>query len=185
MSATNRGAKRIESDFYPTPIETIENFLSHYQLKDGVILEPSAGNGNFIQAIRNKGYTNTIIANEIRQEEHQNLINSGADFVYHKDFLTEKLPNHDVKTIITNPPFSKAKEFILRCKELYPDAEIIMLLRLAFLESRTRYDFWQKHMVNKLYILSKRPSFVNGKTDATAYAWFVWNNLNAQEIKVI
>ena len=42
MSATNRGAKRIEYDFYPTPIEVIHNFLDHYQLKDGAILEPCA-----------------------------------------------------------------------------------------------------------------------------------------------
>lgn len=185
MSATNRGAKRIEYDFYPTSIEVIHNFLEHYQLKDGIILEPCAGCGNFIQAIRDKSYKNIIVANEIRQEERRNLINSGADFVYHKDFLTEKLPNHNVKTIITNPPFSKAKEFILRCKELYPNAEIIMLLRLAFLESRARYNFWQQHPVSKLYVLSKRPSFINGKTDATAYAWFIFSKEKTQEIKVI
>jgi hypothetical protein len=185
MSATNRGAKRIEYDFYPTPIEVIDNFLNHYHLQDGTILECAAGNGNFIQAIRNKGYKNIIVANEIRKEERQNLINSGADFVYHRDFLTEELPNHDVKTIITNPPFSKAKEFILRCKELYHDAEIIMLLRTAFLESKARYEFWQQYPVNKLYILSSRPKFVNNKTDATSYAFFVWDNTDKQEIKVI
>ena len=185
MSATNRGAKRIEYDFYPTPIEVIHNFLEHYRLKDGVILEPCAGCGNFIQAIRDKGYKNIIVANEIRQEEYQNLINSGADYISHKDFLTESLPVHEVKTIITNPPFSKAKEFILRCKELYPNAEIIMLLRTAFLESKARYEFWQQYPVNKLYILSSRPKFVNNKTDATSYAFFVWDNTDKQEIKVI
>lgn len=185
MSATNRGTKRIEYDFYPTPIEVIHNFLDHYQLKDGIILEPCAGCGNFIQVIRDKGYKNIIVANEIRREEYQNLINSGADFVYHKDFLVDKLPDHDIKTIITNPPFSKAKEFILRCKELYPNAEIIMLLRLAFLESRARYEFWQQHPVSKLYVLSKRPSFINAKTDAAAYAWFIFSKEKTQEIKVI
>lgn len=185
MSATNRGTKRIESDFYPTPIEVIYCFLDHYPLKNGTILECAAGNGNFIQAIRNKGYKNTIVANKIRQEEHQNLINSGADFVYHKDFLVDELPEHNIKTIITNPPFSKAKEFILRCKELYPNVEIIMLLRTAFFESKARYDFWQQYPVNKLYILSSRPKFVNNKTDATSYAFFVWDNTNKQEIKVI
>ena len=35
MSATNRGSKRVEADFYPTPIETIENFLSHHKLIGG------------------------------------------------------------------------------------------------------------------------------------------------------
>lgn len=50
-----------------------------------------------------------------------------------------------------------------------------MLLRLAFLESKKRCDFWQKHPVSKLYVLSERPSFTGAGTDATAYAWFVWN----------
>ena len=54
ISATNRGSKRVESDFYATPITTIDNFLNHYTLEDGNILEPSAGNGNFIKAIRER-----------------------------------------------------------------------------------------------------------------------------------
>ena len=61
-----------------------------------------------------------------------------------------------------------------------------MLLRTAFLESQKRYDFWQQHPVNKLYVLSKRPSFLqNGKSDATSYSWFIWDNSDKQEIKVI
>jgi hypothetical protein len=54
MSTTNRGSKRIVSDFYATPKNTINNFLNNYKLKDGNILEPSAGNGNFIQIIRER-----------------------------------------------------------------------------------------------------------------------------------
>ncbi len=185
MSATNRGSKRVEADFYPTPVDVVEHFLNNHKLNDGAILEQSAGNGNFIQAIRNKGYTNVIVANELREDENANLHKSGANFVYHTDFLNETIPNHDVRTVITNPPYSLAREFVERSKELYPNAEIIMLLRLAFLESKGRYEFWQRNPVSKLYILSKRPSFINGKTDATAYAWFVWNSDDKQEIKVI
>lgn len=185
MSATNRGSKRVPSDFYPTPIETIENFLNNYQLKEGTILEPCAGNGNFIKVIRDKGYKNMIIANEIREEEYDNLINVGADVVIHKDFLEENLPNYDIKTIITNPPFSHGIEFVKRCRELYPNAEIIMLLRTAFLESKSRYEFWQNNKVNKLYTLSSRPKFINGKTDATSYSFFIWSQDKEQEIKVI
>lgn len=54
MSATNRGTKRVESDFYATPETTIHNFLNNYQLKDGNMLEPSAGNGNFLKIIRER-----------------------------------------------------------------------------------------------------------------------------------
>lgn len=187
MSATNRGAKRVEADFYPTPLSVIEHFLKHHKLnQEGAIYEPSAGNGNFIKAIKDSHYQNELIANELREEEHNNLIQNGADYIYHENFLEGKIPDHNVSTIITNPPFTYAKEFISRCKELYPNAEIIMLLRLAFLESKRRFDFWQQHPVSKLYILSQRPSFMaNGKSDATAYAWFVWNKDSEQEIKVI
>lgn len=187
MSATNRGAKRVEGDFYPTPIPVIQTFLDHHRLRDGVILEPSAGNGNFLRAIRSKGYQNDIIANELREEEHQNLSDAGANIIRHNDFLKgiEGIDGFNVSTIITNPPFTYAKEFIELCKTNYPNAEVIMLLRLALLESKKRYEFWQQYPVNKLYILSQRPSFTGKGTDATAYAWFVWNNDTTQEIKVI
>ena len=60
-----------------------------------------------------------------------------------------------------------------------------MLLRTAFLESKKRYDFWQRHPVSKLYVLSQRPSFTGKGTDATSYSWFIWDNSDKQEIKVI
>lgn len=53
ISATNRGSDRKPSDFYATPIEVVENFLHNYDLPSGDILEPSAGNGNIVQAIKN------------------------------------------------------------------------------------------------------------------------------------
>ena len=184
MSATNRGTKRAEADFYPTPIPVIHKFLEQYKIKEGAILEPCAGNGNFIRAIREKGYTNSIIANELRVEEIDNLKEVGANKVYTYDFLKDTVPE-DVQTIITNPPYSLAEEFVRNCKEKYPNAEIIMLLRLAFLESKKRFDFWKQYPVSDLYILSQRPSFTGKGTDATAYAWFVWNSEGKQKVKVI
>jgi hypothetical protein len=183
LSATNRGSKRVEADFYPTPISVIQTFLSNYKIKDGTILEPCAGNGNFIKAIREFGYDNYIIANELRENESNNLIESGANKVYTYNFLENEI-NEYPTTIITNPPYSLAEEFVKKCKEQFPKSEIIMLLRLAFLESKKRFSFWQQYPVNKLYILSQRPSFTGHGTDATAYAWFVWKGNHEQEIKV-
>ena len=188
ISATNRGSKRIESDTYCTPITVIKNFLKHYKLQHGNILEPSAGNGNFIIALREEGYTNynPITAIELREEERNNLIDSSADNVIITDFLTWKADREYI-TIIGNPPYSLALEIIEKCFEIATDkTEIIMLLRTAFLESKKRYKFWQKHPLNGLYVLSQRPSFLgNGKSDATSYSFMVWNNSGKQEIKVI
>lgn len=80
-------------------------------------------------------------------------------------------------TIITNPPFSIAKSIIEHCFDISNEnTEIIMLLRLGFLESNSRFDFWKKHPNVSLITLKNRPRFVNNKTDFAAYAWFIWNN---------
>ena len=102
------------------------------------------------------------------------------------DFLTL---NTDIKydLIIGNPPFNKALEFLEKCFTLLDEnGTMVMLLRTAFLESRSRYDFWQNHPLSKLLVLSQRPSFTGKGTDATSYSWFVWQKgNNTQEIKVI
>lgn len=89
--------------------------------------------------------------------------------------------------IIGNPPYSLAKEFVeksLNC--LKDDGVLIFLLRTAFLESKSRYEFWQKNPLSGLYTLSKRPSFINGRTDACSYSWFVWDKSDKNQIiKVI
>lgn len=183
MSATNRGTVRSKSDFYATPLSCIDKFLNNYQIKSGNILEPGAGNGNIIKKIRerNNKYITSI---ELREEEFNNL-KQHSDEVIIGDFLKWK-PNKKYKTIIGNPPYSLAQEFLEKCfKVANEETEIIMLLRLAFLESKKRHEFWQKYPVNELYVLSERPSFTGKGTDATAYAWFVWNNKDEQKIKVI
>ena len=50
-----------------------------------------------------------------------------------------------------------------------------MLLRLNYLGSITRHDWWKEYSPTSLYVLSKRPSFTGKGTDATDYAWFVWD----------
>lgn len=92
----------------------------------------------------------------------------------------------EYSTIITNPPYSLAQQFVEKSFELAgKDTDIIMLLRLAFLESKKRRDFWQRHPVSGLYVLSERPSFTGSRTDSAAYAWFVWNKSETQKIEVV
>jgi hypothetical protein len=61
ISATNRGSERVVADFYATPEKVIHNFLNHHELKQGSILEPSAGNGNFVKVIRERERERVII----------------------------------------------------------------------------------------------------------------------------
>ena len=75
MSATGRGTERKPHDFYATPIDCVENFINNYGIDriKGNILEPSAGNGNVIQALRQKKVQGIITALELRDEERDSL----------------------------------------------------------------------------------------------------------------
>lgn len=88
------------------------------------------------------------------------------------DYLTTDYPHVDV--VITNPPYSLAQEFV--DKALKEADVVIMLLRLGFLESMKRYEWWKNNPLDHLVTLSKRPSFTgDGKTDGAGYAWYIWD----------
>lgn len=184
MSATNRKSIRKNYDFYATPLDTVNLLLDNITdiLPHFTILEPSAGNGNIITALRNKGYTNIIDAIEIRAEEKNNL-QTIANNVYINDFLDDSLILNKYDVIIGNPPFSLAQEFIDKSlKLLKPNGKLIFLLRTSFLESEKRFKWWSDKLPTRLYVLHKRPSFTGKGTDATSYSWFIWDKSDDKQI---
>ena len=50
-----------------------------------------------------------------------------------------------------------------------------MLLRINYLGSISRHQWWKENTPTALHVLSKRPSFTGTGTDATDYAWYVWD----------
>ncbi len=172
-------SKRQDKDFYPTPRWTIDLLLDNYDLQPGWILEPCAGNGVICKALReHDGWDGSIDAVEIREEE-QDILREYCDEVHIMDFL--EIPKgyfgSAPGTIITNPPFSIAEKVVEHCFEIADEkTEIIMLLRLGWLESKKRELFWSKYPNVSLITLRDRPKFVGNGTDFAAYGWFIWNN---------
>lgn len=151
-------------DFFPTPIPVTRAFLNQCTLPDGFWCEPAVGEGHIIEAVGPRAQWATF---DIRPVAMPAL----SDYHGQLDFLT--IPD-DVSfdVIITNPPFYLAEEFVR--KALRHAEHVVMLLRLAFLESRRREQFHQEHP-SDVFVLSRRPSFMsNGATDSSAYGWFVW-----------
>ena len=77
---------------------------------------------------------------------------------------------------MTNPPYSMAEDFIRQSRLLYPNASIVMLLRLSFLASASREELYLDFEIPDVYVLPNRPSFVGKGTDSCDYAWYVWSN---------
>jgi hypothetical protein len=153
MSSTNRGTKRNKNDFYPTPKWCTQELLALIDWSSvGSYYEPCLGDGAIYDLIplKNKDWSE---------------IQKGRDYL--------NTCHQKVDLIITNPPYSNALNFIRVA--LSHSKTVIMLLRLNFLESQSRYDFWKSNPPSHLIILLKRPSFTGKGTDSTAYAWVVWS----------
>ena len=136
MSRAKPIKERNAYDFYATPKWCYENLDFPFHLFENGH-EPCRGDARIVSFLESKGLTTT--STEIRE---------GQDFF-----------DWDDKTdlIFTNPPFSIAQEFI---EHSLPRAKcVVMLLRINFLGSKKRYDFWKENEPDAIYVLSKRPSF--------------------------
>ncbi len=174
MSRAGPRDERILNDAYYTPataIAPIYAVISSYARSALRIWDPAAGNNDIVRYFAERGIDSV-----------DSDIVSGHDFLdasTHKEILEYYLP---IDAIITNPPYNLAEEFVTTALDLMYSKNnsirlVAMLLRLNFLGSQKRHDWWQTRLPNTIIALSCRPSFTNdGKTDATDYAWFVWLN---------
>ena len=178
MSSTKKNSnKRAENDYYPTPDWCVNRLLDDLSLPPGNWLEPAAGDGAVIRAV-NKSYKRPVAwtAAELQDKFKSDLEALVDPSRVHMGSFFETGLNKEFDVVITNPPFSKALEFIKKSIELEPEY-VCMLLRLNFMGSGERSDFLREHTPD-IYVLPNRPSF-NGKgTDSIEYAWFVWRAHN-------
>ena len=151
-------------DLYETPTKITEMILNRLDLKDdALILEPANGMGAISNVIKSYGYRCDV--SDIRE---------GIDFL-----KTTGKQNYDA--IITNPPYRLAKEFREKSLEHVKEkGQIVMLLRLSFLEGKNRYNFFRDSGLKKVIVSSGRITmFPFGKEEpknkgTLAYAWYVW-----------
>lgn len=170
MSATNRGAKRIASDFYPTPIESFIPVMPFVQLMPGPFWEPACGDRRLVRHLLGEGLT-----------AYGTDLSVGHDFLdpgFQAEVMigTKEVPRF--RSIVTNPPFSKAEEFLTTALSMTD--HVMFLLRVGFLGSIRRHKLLNDHPPRAMFVLSKRPRFVNGRSDASEYAWISWSPAHLQ-----
>lgn len=126
---------RVENDYYATPFEATEAILSREELH-GSILEPAAGEGHISKVLREHYPNSQIISTDLVQRDDR----FGCGIVGGVDFLTENYPEK-FNNVITNPPFSLAKEFAEKALEV-STGKVILFAKIQFLEGRQRKDFF-------------------------------------------
>lgn len=172
MSAANRGARREDRDHYPTPLWAVDRLLDAlpWILRTRRILEPCAGEGAVLQALRRRGWSGHATAIEVR-EEARSALEKIADEVIIGDALALAETLGEFDAVVTNPPYSQALEFVQTFRPLAPASA--HLLRVSFLGSTKRHA-WLSKNTPSVYVLPNRPSFVRGGSDNCEYAWMTW-----------
>ena len=216
MSSTNRGSKRSPEDYYLTPVAAVRDFLAAFKedvdlgssglalpgtLLDQVedILDPSAGGDenhpmSYPAAIRGSMvFPNAAIWTiDVREDSLADRKGSYLG-INPEQIVIGRKPG----VIMTNPPFVMAREFVDKAlTDVAPGGLVMMLLRLNFLGSKDRADWWAGQMPALIYVHSKRMSFVPsnpskamkrwmeengiktrpGETDSIEYAHMVWQS---------
>ncbi len=171
-------AVRRKGDFYETPQATIEAIVPHLPLPtEPLILDAGSGTGAIARVFSARYKDAEIIGVERSQELVS--ISRGLE-LYNAEFIIgnflkwgNTLAAPDL--IVMNPPFSYGLEFVQRALQIVKrGGTVCALLRLAFLASGKRREFNRRHPAD-VWVLTRRPSFTGGGTDATDYGWFVWS----------
>ena len=178
ITGGNPKNNRVENDYYATNPKAVTMLLNKYDFYANTILEPCVGGGHIVKAI-NDFYNNT------KEFVCLDLVDRGYPNTIVQDFLTWKT-DKKFEGIITNPPFSLAQEFIEKGMELLTDnGQMAMFLKIQFLESAKRKEFFEKYPPKYIYVFRDRMATWNngnevdpstGKKWATTFchAWFVW-----------
>lgn len=156
-------------DCYETPDVAVEA-LRRVEFIPKRVWEPACGSGHIVKVLRSYGHH--VLASDIA--------NHGCLGSSVLDFLTAPLPAYGAEAIVTNPPFMLAHEFVRHALEIGVP-KIIMLLRLAFMESEKRRDILDGGKLARVHVfrlrlpMMHRAGWEGRKANSgMAFAWFVF-----------
>jgi hypothetical protein len=158
-------------DLYETPAVAVEALLRVHLLPGGMIWEPACGRGAIANVLR--AHSHTVVCTD--------LIDYGIDPTarYGVDFLEMTELPAGVTAVVTNPPYMLANEFVARALQLCP--HVVMLLRLAFLESERRSPILDDAGLKRVFVFRKRLPMMHrdgweGRkaNSGMAFAWMFW-----------
>jgi len=166
-----------KDDLYETPPEAVRALLTVEQIPTGAVWEPACGPGSIARVLRAAGHR--VYATDLVDYESPDQDAARIDFL-----MEQQAPDFHVGSIITNPPYKLAGHFVRHALLLAP--RVMMLLRLAFLESESRSSILDGGQLARVYVFRNRLPMMHrdgweGKksTNSMAFAWFCWDRLHS------
>ena len=158
------------NDLYQTPKVAVEALLRVERLPPQ-LWDPCSGPGNIVDVLRAHGLQ--VIGSD--------LVDYGRpDFFSGRDFLMERKAPDGCEAIVMNAPFKLATQFAAHAIELCP--RVVMLLRLAFLESERRRDILENRGLARVHVFRNRLPMMHRDqwqgpkaSSATPFAWYCWD----------
>lgn len=159
-----------KDDLYETP-EVATKALLRVESLPKIVWEPACGPGAIVRVLRAAGHE--VYATD--------LVDYGCpDSSARIDFLMEQAAPYYIGAIVTNPPFKLAAQFVARGLLVAP--KVVMLLRLAFLESNARRAVLDGGQLARVYVFRNRLPMMHRdgwegpkSSSSMAFAWFVWD----------
>lgn len=169
MSTVWHPEKRAEDDFYKTDPDALEMFLAQYKIS-GVVWECACGDGALSRVLER--YCKKVYSTDLKNRGYGI---SGVNFLD-----CSRVPD-GVATIITNPPYSLATEFVLHAMEILPTyGRYIALMNISYLAGKDRYKrIYKNGYLEAVYIHSGRincyKSGIEVKHSSPVnYAWYIF-----------
>lgn len=156
---------RPEADYYPTPERATLALLRHITIQDRTVWEPACGNGDISRILEKHG--SYVISSDLHD---YGFGRSGVNFL--------EVFQKESDTIITNPPFMLANQFLAQGLNLGVK-RIYFLLKLAFLEGNKRSKLLEASPLSRVMVFRKRLTMTrNGlpmkNGGMIPFAWFEW-----------
>lgn len=174
IGASNHAEHEREShDFYATHPIAIDKLVQHpfWEHVGDLIWEPACGMGHMSEALKKQG--KEVISSD--------LIDRGYLGTEVADFLA--LPEVDCPnvSIVTNPPFKYAEQFIRKALNVVATGKYAcFFLKLTFLEGQKRRALFEEYPPKYVLVSSSRiicamnGDFTKVDSSAVAYAWYIW-----------
>lgn len=179
--------QRRELDFYPTPNDKVydglnvvvnELFRSEVGINEEMrILDPGAGDGVWGNCCRQLWPGSWIVGVELREVVPADGYDQWVIGEFEADVVAQPFGLGEFDLVLGNPPYRDAEHFVrTSLAYLRPGGHLLFLLRLAFLESKGRgLGLFRELPPKRVEVCMSRPSFTgNGKTNATSFAFFLW-----------